>query len=29
MEVEMSRVKVDVAGWSWVDVDARFSNTHI
>ena len=29
VEVEMSWVKVDGAGWSWVEVGARFSNTHI
>ena len=28
VEVEMSWVEVDGAGWSWVEVVARFSNTH-
>ena len=27
-ETEMSWVEVDVAGWSWVELSARFSNTH-
>ena len=28
VEVEMSWLEVDGAGWSWVEVGARFSNTH-
>ena len=27
MEVEMSWAEVDGAGWSWVELGARFSNT--
>ena len=27
MEVEISWVEVNGAGWSWMEVDARFSNT--
>ena len=27
VEAEMSWVEVDGAGWSWVEVGARFSNT--
>ena len=27
MEVEMSWVEVDGAGWSWMEVGAWFSNT--
>ena len=27
MEAEMSWVEVDGAGWSWVELGARFSNT--
>ena len=28
VEVEMSWLEVDGAGWSWVEVGARFSTTH-
>ena len=29
VENEMSWIKVDRAGWSWVELGARFSNTHL
>ena len=29
VEAEMSWVEVDGGGWSWVEVGARFSNTHL
>ena len=29
VEVEMSRVEVDGAEWSWVELGARFGNTQI
>ena len=29
MEAEMSWVEVGGAGWSWMEVGARFSNTHL
>ena len=28
MEVEMSWVELGGGGWSWVELGARFSNTH-
>ena len=28
VEFEMSWVEVDGAGWRWVELGARFSNTH-
>ena len=29
VEVEMSLVELGGAGWSWVELGARFSNTHL